>query len=70
MCLLLVALRVLTVVPLSGGVSDVWLWHGVERSRGFRGGAEFLRHGLVVSVIVLKFSSRDWVISCDVRVRF
>ena len=58
MCLLLVASWVLAIVPLSGGVSVVWLWHGVERSRVFLGGAEFLGPGIVVSVIVLKCSSR------------
>ena len=70
MCLVLVALRVLAVVPLSSGVSDVWLWHGGERSRGFLGVAEFLGPGVVVSAIVLKFSSRGWVVSCAVGERF
>ena len=59
MCLLLFALCALVIVPLSGGLSVVWLWHGVEIGRGFRGGAEFLGPGVVVSVIVLKFSYRS-----------
>ena len=59
MRLFLVALWVLAIVPLSGEVSVVWLWHDVGRSRGFLSGAQFLGHGVVVNIIVLKFSSRN-----------
>jgi len=55
---MLVTLWVLAIVPLSGGVSVVWFWHGVKRSLGFLGGEEFLGPGVVVSAIVLEFSSR------------